>query len=117
MEKGAATVQRPSPFDHPIPAGLEEAQRWLRVEKVREGSEGGWARAGFDRTRNKIVIDTHDVTGFSLDVRKIPLNWQRKVILSIDGVNSELRKRDIDVYHFIYDEHGRWRILEPPSQP
>ena len=49
----------------------------------------------------------------AMDARRVPIQWARIVILGIDGTNSELRRRDFDVYHFQMNEHGQWIVLEP----
>lgn len=97
----------------PIPTGLGEPVRWLEVLQARPGSSGAWATGNFFAKRNKIEIRTNGVARFTLDVSKIRPNWQRKVIIGIDGINSELRKRDFEVYEFVFDKHGRWQITEP----
>lgn len=94
----------------PIPDGLGDKDRWLRVEKTRNQKPGGWATGDFDKKRNRITIKTHEVTHFSIDMSKVPINWHRKVILKIDGISSEMRKRDFNVYHFANDKHGRWQV-------
>jgi hypothetical protein len=86
---------------------------WLLVEKVRAGAPGGWGTGTFDKQRNKIDIQTQDVQQFAIYVGRIPINWRRLVIIGIDGVNSELRKRDQYIYHFARDDHDRWIVLEP----
>ena len=86
---------------------------WLVVQQARRGTKGGWASGSFLADRNKIVIQTRDVERFSIDTSRLPVNWDRLVVISIDGVNSELRKRDFDVLNFARDAHGAWRVVEP----
>ena len=83
------------------------------VEKVRAGARGAWGTGTFLKQRNKIDLQTQDVQQFAIDVSRIPIDWRRLVIIGIDGVNSELRKRDRSIYHFARDAHGRWIVLEP----
>lgn len=96
-----------------LPSSQEEPDRWLVVEKATEGSPGAWATGSFDAKRNKLIIQTQDVRQFTIDTGRIPIDWHRLVVLGIDGVNTELRKRDYDVYRFARDEHGRWLVVEP----
>ena len=79
---------------------------------MRKGAPGAWATGSFDRKRNKLDIRTRDVQDFSIDVSRIPINWERLVVIGIDGANSELRKRDYSVLHFRLDDHGQWVVLE-----
>jgi len=96
-----------------IPDEILDQERWLWVEETRDGARGGWATGSFDPKRNKIDIETRDVERFAVDVSRIPVNWERLVIIGINDVNSELRKRDYSVLHFARDDHGRWVVLEP----
>ncbi len=91
---------------------LEDPNRWLIVQKVESGGDGGWATGSFEQSRNKIVIETHDVESFVIDTSRVAINWKKLVILRIDGRNSELRKRDQQVLHFMLDNSGRWVVKE-----
>ncbi len=90
-----------------------DPKQWVYVERIKKGASDPWGRGTFDRSRNKISIETHQLRRFAVDVSRIPINWERLVILSINGRNSELRKRDFHVYHFEYDKYGRWAVMEP----
>jgi len=87
--------------------------QWLVVEKAREGRGGAWARGSFDAERNRIRIATNAVAEFTVDIDQIPINWERLVVIGIDGINSELRKRDYSPIRFRRDNHGRWSVVEP----
>ena len=95
------------------PRPLDDSDHWLSVEGIREGTEGGFATGSFNARRNKLDIRTRNVTAFAMDARRVPIQWARIVILGIDGTNSELRRRDFDVYHFQMNEYGQWIVLEP----
>ena len=108
-----ATVELIAAEPVQIPEAPDGPGRWLWVEKERGSAEGAWATGSFDRKRNKVSIHTSDVAQFAINVSRIPINWERLVILGIDGRNSELRRRDYALLHFARDEHGRWVVLEP----
>ena len=116
-EPEAATVKAepvelpPEPIS--IPAEFQEIDRWLFVEKARDRATGAWATGSFGAKRNKLTIRTRDVQQFAIDTSRIPINWERLVVIGIDGANSELRKRDYPILHFVRDDHGRWVVLEP----
>jgi hypothetical protein len=113
-----AVEPEPTPPD-PLPARVEigvetvDPDQWLFVEGIRDGVPGGWATGSFDPERNKLSIRTHDLRGFAVDVARIPIRWEKLVILSIDGRNSELRRRDFTLLHFRLDEHGQWVVADP----
>ena len=96
-----------------VPDDEDTADRWLFVEKAKDGTPGGWATGAFDRQKNKLDIHTRDVRQFVIDASRIPIDWQRLVVLGIDGKNSELRRRDFSFLHFRLDEHGQWIVVEP----
>ncbi|MFQ5414008.1 MAG: hypothetical protein ACE5E6_06070 [Phycisphaerae bacterium] len=98
---------------NPVVIPDEHATRWLDVTGVRGDARGGWATGSFDRPRNKITIDTRDVDRFRVDTSRIPIDWDRGVILRINGANSELRRRDYAILHFALDDHGAWVVVEP----
>lgn len=119
--ESAPEIAEPSPPEKPrkipirveIPVPLDDASRWLFVQKAAEKAKGGWATGSFDPQRNKLRITTSDVEEFAVDAGRIKVDWQKLVVLSIDGRNSELRKRDVDVLHFVRSPHGEWSVREP----
>jgi len=94
-----------------LPA-LNDPSRWLFVQKVEKDGDGGWATGAFDPNRNKITIETHAVKAFRIDTSRMKINWKKLVILSIDGRNSELKKRDWQVLYFALNRHGLWVVEE-----
>ena len=97
----------------PLPDDPDAADRWLFVEKAKSDAPGGWAAGAFDREKNKLEVHTRDVRQFAIDVERIAIDWQRLVVIGIDGKNSELRKREVSLLHFRLDDHGQWVVMEP----
>jgi hypothetical protein len=97
----------------PARVGLDDSDRWLCVTRIDRQAAGGWATGSFDPQRNKITIHTRDVQRFTIDVGRIPVDWERLVVLSIDERNSELRRRDFDLLEFVRSQHGGWIVVEP----
>lgn len=96
-----------------LPLVEDTTDRWLHLLEVNENEPGAWATGAFDPERNKIDIDLHGARAFAIDTDRIPIDWDRLVILGIDGRNSELRKRDYSVLRFARDDYGRWVVVEP----
>jgi len=111
-EELPATTEAPPPRI-PLPDDSAAADRWLFVEKAKNDAPGGWATGAFDRQKNKLDIRTRDVRQFAIDVERVAIDWQRLVVIGIDGKNSELRKRDVSLLHFRMDDHGQWVVMEP----
>ncbi len=101
------------PPSAPILVGLDDPDRWLTVERIVAGSDGAWATGSFDPKRNKLEIRTRNVERFSVDVSRIPIDWDRLVILGINLSNTELRSRDFDIYRFVRTQQGGWMVAEP----
>lgn len=112
MATEPSQVVKPQEPPPPGPLPDHDEDQWLFVEGFREGADGGWATGTFDAKRNKLTITTRDVTLFVIDVSRVPIDWQRPVILGIDGSNSELRRREADRLHVRRDAAG-WTIDEP----
>ena len=91
----------------------DDTDRWLRVAAVAEDADGGVATGSFDPKGNQIRIRTQDVKGFVIDTGRLAIDWDRLVVIRINGVGSELRKRDYDLLHFVRNDHGRWEVAEP----
>jgi hypothetical protein len=107
----AVPADIPTRVDIPVPP--DDSDRWLFVQKVAGKATGGWATGSFDADRNKLSVTTSDVEEFAVDTSRITVNWKKLVVLSIDGKNSELRKRDYDILVFTRTPHGEWIVREP----
>lgn len=90
----------------------DERDRWLYVKKIRGDAQGAWATGDFIKDRNKIDIRTHDVAEFAIETSRIPINWNRPVVLGIDGLNTELKKREHSLIVFEIDKYGAWVVRE-----
>ena len=67
------------------------------------------------KEQNKIRIDTRDVQRFVLDTARIDINWDRPVVLAIDGRNSELRRRKNPMIRIERNDYGEWVVVEEPK--
>ncbi len=85
--------------------------RWLIVEKLRKDAAGGWATGNFIAEANKIVIDTDGVERFVLHLDRIELDWTRRVVLRIDGANSELTRKRYPTLRLQRSPGGAWSAV------
>lgn len=93
---------------------LADPQRgWLRIESIRDSAVGAWATGSFLQHDNKIVIETENVEQFSINLSKLRLNWNRRVVLRIDGRSSELMRKRRPVVHLRRSPAGSWDVVEP----
>lgn len=112
-ESAASIPPADAPPLGPVRIDADDPDRWVFAERIREDSEGGWVTGSFDAGRNRLDIRTQNVTRFAVDTSRVPINWQRLVVIGIDGRNTELRRRNQDVLHFQLDPHNRWVVAEP----
>ena len=110
-----ATTQPASPPNHVqvrIHTLADPQDGWLRIEAIRSDAPGAWAtgRFVFD---NKIIIETEDVEQFSIDLSQIRINWNRRVILRINGYSSELTKKRRPLVHLRCSPTGSWEVVKP----
>lgn len=96
-----------------IGAVVDDSGKWLTVEAIHGDAPGAWATGSFLAKRNRIVINTEGVARFSIDMPRLPVRWDKLVVIRIDGRNSELVQRDQAIYRFVLDDHGSWVVLEP----
>jgi len=111
----AAPVESTDPKVPPTPEQAWSQGRWLKVITPDPNTPGGWAEGSFDRDKNKLIIVTRDVRRFIIKTDMIRIDWDRRVILSLNRVNSELRRREGGLLTFELDDHGQWVVLEPPA--
>jgi hypothetical protein len=104
-------VKEPPRF-MPVPVWEDDPNRWLVALEAADDSPGGWATGTFNAARNRLIIYTWNVTRFSVDTSRIPINWDRLVVLRLNEDNSELRRRDAQILHFRLDPRAGWQIEE-----
>lgn len=95
-----------------IGAHVVDSEGWLTVDGIRDQAPGAWATGSYIAARNRIVIETQGVARFSIDMSRVPVRWDKLVVIRIDGRNSELVKRKQTIYRFALDEHRHWVVLE-----
>ena len=104
-ESDGEPTQATAPADRP--------DRWLIVVKPFDTNTGCWAKGEFDAERNKIGIVTENVAEFTVDTDRIPIDWSRLVVISIDGLNAELKRRDYTPLLFRREGFSSWNVVEP----
>ncbi len=85
---------------------------WLRIEGIRDSAVGAWATGSFLSDRNKIVIETENADQFTINLAKLRLNWNKRVILRINGHSSELTKKRDPLLRLHRSPAGSWDVVE-----
>ena len=95
-----------------LPPAPDDPTRWLFAEAPTDSAKGGWIEGSFDPQKNRIDIRTRDTARFSLDTSRIPIDWDKLVVIQIDGKGSELKHRDNPLVHFEHDGLGHWKVAD-----
>lgn len=85
----------------------EQREGWLRIERIREGAENPHATGRFVRP-NKLIIETHGVDQFTINLRAIPIDWSRRVVLRINDDPSELTRKHYPRLRLRRSPTGGW---------
>jgi hypothetical protein len=88
-----------------------EAQ-WLAIDRIAEGADGAWATGGVF-AENRVVIRTENVARFRVHLDRLPVNWDRRVVLRIDGRPSELTRKHYPTLTLQRSPTGGWIPVEP----
>jgi hypothetical protein len=108
----SATPKAPTPLP-PLrlpptePTALEDG--WVKILESDDTSSRAWVEgevAGDD----KLTINTKNVRGFELDLTRLRLNWNRGVVLRLDGYNSELTRKRWPRLVFVRNASGAWVV-------
>ena len=89
----------------------EERNRWLRIERIKKGAEGGWI-TGELVEGNRIEIETRDVEQFVLDLSAIPIDWTRRAVLRIDDSTSQLTRKHHPIVRLRRTPSGGWSVVK-----
>lgn len=96
----------------PLPPEPDDGTRWLFAEAASDNSKGGWIEGSFDASKNKIEIRTKDTARFRIDTSRMGINWDKLVVMNIDGKGAELRRRENPIIQFEHDGAGHWKVVE-----
>lgn len=107
------TVDKPGEEVAAIPVEPAHPDHWLSVKRAVDPGTGTWGKGDFDAERNKISVVTKNVAEFTIDTNRIPIDWSRLVIISIDGIAAELRPRDYSPLVFKREGYSSWSVVEP----
>ena len=87
-----------------------EPNNWLRVERIKDGAEGGWITGGLVED-NRIEIETRDVEQFVIDLSAVPIDWSRRAVLRIDDSSSELTRKHYPLVRLRRSSTGGWSAV------
>ena len=84
---------------------------FLVIESADDTGNRAWIEGsviGDDR----IVIQTNNVLQFRLDIGEVRINWDKRIVLRIDGYNSELTRKRWPRFSLIRTSTGAWTAVD-----
>lgn len=111
---------KPPPPDKPnwvevkVRTPFERQTGWLKIEELRDDASIARAVGWYPPKDNRIVIQTEGVQQFAIDLGSLGPDWERRVILRIDGRSSELTRKKSRVVHLRRSPAGAWEVVEEP---
>lgn len=105
----------PTPPPPPMPridemsAGLRNG--WLMIDEVSDRDHTAWVE-GRVEDGEKLVIDTENIERFQLDLSRIRLDWDKRIVLRIDGFNRELTRKNFPHLNYERTSTGGWRLID-----
>ena len=104
-------LRPPPPIDLPLlePSPLREG--WLVIEERADARQWAWVEGSIVGD-DKCVLDTSNIRRFQLDLSRLRLNWDRPIVLRIDGFNSQLTRKRWPVLDFLRTPSGAWIVVD-----
>jgi len=89
----------------------DTTDRWIHIEGLMEGGEGGWVTGRHVAEDNRLEISTEHVSQFAMNLARVPVNWDRRVVLKIDGHTSELTRKHYPLLRLKRSPTGGWNAV------
>lgn len=80
---------------------------WAVIDERAESAQRAWVE-GEVVVGDRFVIQTQNVRRFTLDLTRVRLDWSKRIVLRMDGFNSELTRKRWPKLHFIRTPSGAW---------
>jgi hypothetical protein len=97
----------PPPIDIPVGGHGRLFDGWMQIDRSEDSAIRAWAE-GRTMDDDALIIETQNVGRFHLDLGQIRLNWQRRILLRIDGFNRELSRPDRSRITYQKTATGGW---------
>lgn len=113
----ASPVASPSPEPPPNPIALPDddtypiQEGWVEILEKAEQADRAWVE-GTVEGGEKIVITTQNVLRFKLDLARLRVDWTKRIVLRMDGFNSELTRKRWPVVEFVRTPSGAWAVVD-----
>jgi hypothetical protein len=99
----------PGPLDADVGVDIPLQEGWATIDEKADESQRAWME-GEIRLTDRLIITTSSVRRFALDLTRLRLNWDKRILLRLDGFNFELTRKRWPVIHFIRTPAGAWEV-------
>lgn len=127
-----APTARPEPADQPSPAPADAKDDiplpppppplaiermppsplqvgWVTLTEHDDAKQHAWIE-GEVVNGDEFTINTSNVRRFTLDLTRVRLNWSKRIVLRMDGFNSQLTKKRWPRLNFVRTPAGAWDV-------
>lgn len=101
----------PPPLDLVTDAREPIREGWATIEEKSDEQARAWVEGSVEGD-DRIVIATQNVRRFRLDLSRLRVDWGGRVVLRMDGFNSELTRKRWPVVHFVRTPSGAWAVVD-----
>ena len=99
----------PLHFDRVPPVPIQTG--WAVLTEKADTKARAWIE-GSIVSGDRLTINTENVRRFTLDLTRLRLNWQKRIVLRMDGFNSQLTKKRWPKLSFVRTAAGAWDVVD-----
>lgn len=106
----AAPVIVPGPLEADIGVDSPLEEGWATIDQKADESERAWLE-GEIQQGDRLIISTSNVRRFRLDLTRLHLDWEKRILLRMDQFNSELTRKRWPEITFERTSSGAWQVV------
>jgi hypothetical protein len=84
---------------------------WAHLTEHAAAGERAWIEGGIAGD-DRLTISTHNVRRFTLNLTRLRLNWEKRIVLRMDGYNSQLTRKRWPKLNFVRTASGAWDVVD-----
>ena len=101
--------KRPRSLKPLVNLGSPLESGWVTILSRTESGDHGWIE-GEIQAGEKLTINTENTNRFRLDLTRLHLDWEKGIVLRLDGSNSELTRKRWPAMVFGRTPSGGWVV-------
>lgn len=115
----ASAAPAPTASPSPPPAALDAEvgedvpliEGWATIEERADSDVRAWME-GEIQQGDRLIVTTSNVRRFAMDLTRLRLEWNQRILLKLDKFNFELTKKRWPVIKFVRTASGAWEAAE-----